>query len=89
MLVPTIVTMLLTWLNQLVLEAFMFALPFSQMAFALAVCEFTYYLDLKDVKFADEEQPTPLELQHAAMIKTQWIVLHAHFWLGLIAMVIN
>ena len=59
------------------------------MAFAVAVCEFTYYLNLKDVEFVDEEQPTPLELQQAAVIKTHWIVLHFHFWLGLMAMIIN
>ena len=70
MLVPTILTMLLTWLNQLILEAYSFSLPFSTMAFVLAAAEFTYYLDLEDVKLADENAATPLELQHTAVIKT-------------------
>ena len=54
LLAPTIVTMLVTWLNQQCLDAYLFSLPFSTAAFVLAAAEFTYYIDLKDVDFADE-----------------------------------
>ena len=52
LLAPTILTMLVTWLNQQWLDAYLFSLPFSTAAFALAAAEFIYYIDLKDVVFA-------------------------------------
>ena len=54
LLAPTIATMLVTWLNQQCLDAYLLSLPFSTAAFALAAAEFTYYIDLKSVDFADE-----------------------------------
>ena len=54
LLAPTIATMLLTWLNQQCLDAYLFSLPFSTVSFALAAAEYTYYMDLKSVEFVDE-----------------------------------
>ena len=54
LLAPTIATMLLTWLNQQCLDAYLFSLPFSTASFVLAAAEYTYYMDLKSVEFVDE-----------------------------------
>ena len=53
------------------------------MTLAIAAAECAYYLDV-DKHVAAVDDP-----EYAAVISFQTLSLHAHFWLGFIAMCIN
>ena len=62
LLVPIVLTMILTWINQVFLEIYLITLPISTFSLIMAAIEFSFFLDLKEVVFVNEKEPEPLEI---------------------------